>query len=67
MDPVVNEAIIEYFRKRFGALTVTRGKKHTFIRMNITIREDKNIDIEIMGQVKDAITSFGEILSVTVS
>ena len=35
--------------------------------MNITIREDKNTEIEIMEQAKDTITSFGEIVSGTVS
>ena len=35
--------------------------------MNINILEDKKTEIEIMEKVKDAITSFGEIMSGTVS
>ena len=37
MDPSVNEKIIEYLRKIWGGVTVTRGKKHIFLGMNITI------------------------------
>ena len=44
-----------------------RGKRHKFLRMDITIIEYNNIKIEMMTQVKDTITSFGEIVSGTVS
>ena len=67
MDPIVNETIIEYVKKPFGSLTSTRGNKHAFLGMSITIREYNNIDAEIMEQVKDEIKSVGAILSGTVS
>ena len=35
--------------------------------MNIKIKEENKIEKEMMEQVKDAITSFGEIISETVS
>ena len=35
--------------------------------MNIKILEDEKIEIKIIEKVKDAITSFGEIMSGTVS
>ena len=30
---------------------MTRGRKHTFFGMNITITEDKNIEIDIKEQL----------------
>ena len=32
-------------KKKFGELVVTIGKKHTFLGVNINIREDKKVEI----------------------
>ena len=42
MDPVVNETIVEYLKKHFRELTVTRGKRHTFLGINSRRKEDQN-------------------------
>ena len=67
MDPVVNDTIIQYLKKRFGELKSTIGNKRKFLRVDFTIQEDKKIGIYFIEQVKGVITSFGEILSGTAS
>ena len=51
----------------FGDLTVTRGKAHTFLGMNTLINYEKNIEIEMKEQLKEAVSSFeiskGEIVT----
>ena len=37
-----------------------RGKKHTFLGMNLRITEDKKIEIEMEDQLMEAIELFGE-------
>ena len=39
--------LIEHIRTDFGDLFITRGKINTFLGMNITIHDDKNIDIDM--------------------
>ena len=41
-------------------MVTTRGKSHTFLGMNFTIRDDKKIEIEMTEQVKETIAAFGE-------
>jgi hypothetical protein len=60
MDPSVVTKVIEKVEEHFGKMTVTRGKKHCFLGMNIILRDDKKIKIEMKDQVMDAIESFGE-------
>jgi hypothetical protein len=47
-------------KTHFGDLTVTRGKKHRFLGMNIEINKDKNIEIEMKDQLLEAISMFEE-------
>ena len=56
---VVTE-VIELMKKHFGDLTVTRGKKHRFLGMNIEINEDRNVKIEMKEQLLEAINMFEE-------
>ena len=41
-DPKVVDEVIELTKTHFGDLTVTRGNKHRFLGMNLTINE-KNV------------------------
>ena len=43
---VVTE-VIELMKKHFGDLAVTRGDKHRFLGMNLTINKVKNIEIKM--------------------
>ena len=54
---VVTE-IIEIMKKHFGDLTTTRGSKHHFLGMNITINPKKNIEIEMKFQLQEVIDMF---------
>ena len=43
----VVEDLIKYLKEQSRELVVTRGKKHTFLGMNINITEDKKVDIDM--------------------
>ena len=59
-NPQVVTDVIELMKKHFGDLTVTRGKKHRFLGMNIEINKDRNIEIEMKEQLLEAIDIFEE-------
>ena len=54
---VVDE-IIELIKSHFGELSVSRGREQKFLGMNIKIREDKKIEIEMKDQLREAIDMF---------
>ena len=41
-------------------MTVTRGKRHTYLGMNINFNDDGNISIEMKDYLKKSIDAFGE-------
>ena len=59
-DPQVVRSVVESLKGHFGELTVTEGKKFDFLGMNITIRDDKKIEIEMKDQINEAINWIGE-------
>ena len=59
-DPAVLYNLIETIRQHFGEIKVTRGNKHMFLGMNITMRDDNKIDIDMAGQLQKRIDVFGE-------
>jgi hypothetical protein len=63
IDPAVVTIIIEKIEEKFGKMTVTRGKVHTFLGMKITLHKDKTVMIEMKEYVKEAIEDFGEDIS----
>ena len=58
VDPQVVTDVIDLMKSHFGELTVTRGKKHRFLGMNIEINKDRNIEIEMKDQLLEAIHMF---------
>ena len=52
MDPAVVDSIIKELTKQFGELSITRGKERIFLGMNIKIRGDKKIEIDMIEQLK---------------
>ena len=58
VDEKVVTEVLELMKGHFGDLTITRGKNHNFLGMNITINDDKNIEIEMKDQLKEAIAVF---------
>ena len=57
-DPEVVTEIIDLMKKHFGDLTITRGNKHRFLGMNITINMGESIEIEMKDQLKETIDMF---------
>ena len=53
-DPQVVTDVINLISQHFGDLTVTRGKKHDFLGMNLEIKERK-VHINMKEQVQEAI------------
>ena len=51
---------MDTIKTHFGEIKITRGKKHTFLGMNIQITEDKKIEIKREDQLMEAIKFFGE-------
>ena len=60
MGAKLSDDLISDFKRHFGVLLVTRGKKHTFLGMNINITEEKKVEIEMKEQLLESIDSFGE-------
>jgi hypothetical protein len=56
-DSVVS-AVIESIEKRFGKMTVTRGKEHVFLGMDIVFRDDGTASVKMKSYIKEAIAEF---------
>ena len=54
------EETIKQLEDSFGKMSVTRGKRHTFVGMDFEITEDGKVNIQMKEYIKDCITSFGE-------
>ena len=52
--------LLETIKNHFGEITITIGKKHTFLGMNIRITEDKKIKIEREAKQMETIEAFEE-------
>ena len=57
-DPEVVTQVIDLMKSYFWDLTVTRGNKHRFLGMNVTINSQKSIEIEMKDQLQEAIDIF---------
>ena len=57
-DPKIVTQVIDLMKEHFGDLTVTRGNKHRFLGMNITINKGKSIEIEMKEQLLNVIEMF---------
>jgi len=56
-DPEVVTDVINKIEERFGKMTVTRGKEHIFLGMNITF-ENKHVIIDMKSYCEEAIESY---------
>ena len=52
-----------YLRVNFGYLVITRGKKHSFLGMNIEITKEKKIQIALKEHLEEVLETFGEEIS----
>ena len=56
-------AIITKIEEKFGKMTVTRGKQHVFLGMNICFKENGTLSIGMKGYIEEAVAEFGEDVS----
>ena len=59
-DPKVVTNILNEMESKFGKLTTTRGKEHTFLGMKLKIKKNKTFEVDMVDQVKETIQAFGE-------
>jgi hypothetical protein len=59
--------VIEKIKVHFGELVVSRGRKHTFLAMNLKFNNDGSLQIETKKYIEEAIETFGEDVSKRVS
>ena len=57
-DPEVVSNVIKLMKEPFGDLAVTRGNKHRFLGMNITLNKNKSIEIETKELLEEVIDMF---------
>ena len=59
--------IIEKIEERFGKMTVTRGKEHVFLGMNIKYKDDRTAVVTMKSYLKEAIEESGMSIDRTVA
>lgn len=60
VDPKVVTWLIKHLEAKFGTLTTTRGKKHTYLGMDIEFLPDGTVKIMMTDHLREAIEDFGE-------
>lgn len=55
VDSAVTTDIIEKIDKTIGKMTVSRGKEHTFLGMDITFKDNGTVAVKMRSYLKDAI------------
>ena len=63
VDPKVVDKVIDDIEKQFGKMTVTRGKKHTFVGMDITFTPNNRVNIIMKDYITECFTVFAEDLT----
>ena len=58
-DPDVVNGVISELKKYFGELTVEAGNKFIVLVMNVIIRGDRKIEIEMKNHIEEALDWYG--------
>ena len=67
VDPDVVTKIMDEIKEHFGDLVISRGNEHDLLGMKIVMdRKNKNINIDMTDQIKEALEMFGEEVDDTV-
>jgi len=61
-DPAEVSKIIQLLEEEFGVMNVSRGNKHTYLGMNIEIK-DKKVHIMMRDYLQEAIDAYGEAIT----
>ena len=67
INPKFSTMIIEAIAKQFGYLVITRGKKCTFLCMDIEILDNNKLAIGMKSYIQEAVDFFNEEMSTKVS
>ncbi|KAG7372416.1 reverse transcriptase RNA-dependent DNA polymerase [Nitzschia inconspicua] len=67
VDPQVVTDVITAIEKHFGKMTVTRGRHHKFLGMDITFNSNGTVSILMAEYLKGVIEFFGEPISCSAS
>ena len=59
-DPEVVTSILSKNQDRFRELSITRGKSHTFVGMDLFFQVDGSVRIEAKQYIRESIRDFGE-------
>ena len=62
MDENVNSIISDNIKEKFGKLSCTTGKKHTFLTLEMKFIGSKNVAVSIPHHNDEALEDFGETL-----
>ena len=65
-DPKVINKLLDIFKEKFGALTITRGKTHKFLGMTLSIDDGKHSVVDMKEQIEEAVDMFKNALTGTV-
>ena len=55
VDETVVSDIITYMQKEFGNLTITRGKKHQYLGMDIEFCKNNKVAISVFKDINEAL------------
>ena len=64
VDRKVVEEIITELEKYFGKFSIVHGGKQNYLGMNIEVRKDKKVAVEMIDQIRKLIDNFSEKLRV---
>ena len=67
LDEEVKTKVIERISEHYGNLTVSRGKKHRFLGMDIEFLADGKLSLFMKDYIEESIDLFGEKISTKVS
>ena len=59
VDVNVVTEIIKQIESKFGKMTVTRGKVHDFLGMNLTFKEDGTVEVRMQEYTEEYLIEFG--------
>ena len=54
------DVILEALELKFGKMTIKRGKKHTFVGMDIEFIKDRRVKISMIDYIKECMSVYGE-------
>ena len=60
MDPKVVDQAIAKIEEKFGKMTVTRGKVHNFVGIDLNFRDNGTVTILMKEYIKECLEAYGE-------